>query len=231
MIRPLRFFFFMSLFYALAIPLQAKTIVSPSSQEDLAFLGQLDKKYQKNSGIHIKLKKTVESGILGTSKTSEGEVWIGQGKMRLHIIKPEASKIVADGTSLWIESPAPSDFKGSQTQVLKLCLSSKQVKSQGLFQILTKGGVLKHFQVSGVQKSKEQITYFLQPNKTFLEFKRVNIVVNRQSSEIKTLKYWDQMDNQTLYSLIETQFNQNFKKTLFAYTPPKGSKWIPYCEK
>ena len=84
-----------------------KTIVHSVSKQDMLLLRNVDQKYQKNHGIHLTLKKTIILGMLGTEKTSEGEIWLNDGKMRLQIHKPEASQIVADKKYLWIESAPP----------------------------------------------------------------------------------------------------------------------------
>ena len=205
-----------------------KVIVRAASKQEMILLREVDQKYQKKHGIHLTLRKTVVLGILGTSKKSEGEIWLDQGKMRLEIHRPEASKIVADKSFLWIESPAPEGFKDAKVQVLKASLKSKQAKTQGLLQLLTQGGVLKYFRVSGVQHEDKRVVFFLQPNKQSSQFKRAQIKVVARAKEIVQLRYWDAMDNETIYDFTKSEFNKSLESKIFSYRPPQNAKVTIY---
>lgn len=194
----------------------------------MLLLRKVDQKYQKNHGIHLTLEKEIVLGMLGSTKKSNGEIWLNDGQMRLEIHQPEASKIIADKKHLWIESSPPDDFENSKIQVLRASLHSKQARSQGLIQLLTQGGVLKYFRVSGIQKSGDEVTFFLQPDQQSVEFKRAQIVVDRSAQTIKQLKYWDQLDNETTYMFIKSQFGLKLDKSKFAYKPPKDAELIVY---
>lgn len=207
---------------------EKKTLVHSVSKAEMLLLRRVDQRYQKEHGIHITLKKTITLGMLGTTKESEGEVWLNKGQMRLEIHKPDPSQIVAGDKFLWIESPPPPGFDGAKTQVLRASLNSDQAKSQGLIQLLTKGGVLKYFRVSGVQRGDGNITFFLQPDKQSIEFKRVQIKVKIATKEILTLRYWDQVDNETTFDFVTSEFNKRLDKKLFTYKPPKGAEVITY---
>ncbi len=194
----------------------------------MALLKLVDNKYQKDHGIHLKLKKTVKLGLLGSSKDSEGEAWLNKGLMRLEIQKPESSKMITTDKYLWIENAPPEGFKDVKTQVMRAPLNTERAKSQGLIQLLTRGGVLKYFKVSGVQRVDDHIIYFLQPNNQALEFKRAQIQVSPQNKTIEELKYWDQMDNETTYSFVSSAFNQKLDTKTFEYTPPADAEVITY---
>ncbi|MCB0377667.1 MAG: outer membrane lipoprotein carrier protein LolA [Bdellovibrionales bacterium] len=220
--------FFLSISVLAASDTGSKTIVHSVSVKQMKFLRFVDQKYQKKYGIHIELKKVITLGMLGSTKESSGQAWLAKGKMRLEMQKPSASKMVADGQYLWIESPPPEDFEGGKTQVLRASLSSDRAKSQGLIQLLTGGGVLKFFKVSGIQEDKEQITYFLQPDKQAVEFKRAQLKVSKKSADIVEIRYWDQMDNETAYIFEKTNFEQKLDGKLFSYKPPKDAEVITY---
>lgn len=206
----------------------SKTIVNSISKKEMKLLKEVDQKYQNNHGIYLKLKKTIKLGMLGSTKESDGEVWLDKGQMRLEIHKPEASKIIAGTQYLWIESAPPEGFKDSKPQVIKTSLNSDRAKSQGLIQLLTKGGVLKYFKVSGVQKENGIVTYFLQPNNQAIEFKRAQIQVSEAKKEIQELRYWDQMDNETSFKFLNSEFNKKIEAKVFAYEPPANAEVLTY---
>lgn len=207
-----------------------KIIVHTVSKQDMLLLKRVDQKYKNNHGIHLQLKKTITLSMLGSSKNSEGEVWINKGQLRLQINKPEPSKIIAGKKYLWIESQAPEGFgeASSKLQVVQTTLDSKKAQSQALIQLLANGGILKFFRVSGIQKANGRVTYFLQPDKQSVEFKRAQIVVNPKSLVIEKLKYWDQVDNETTYSFSDAHFNKKIDPKLFSYKPPKDAELIVY---
>lgn len=216
------------MFFGASHSVVAKTVINVASKAETKLLEVTDLKYQKDHGIHLQIKKTIVSSILGSTKVSEGEAWLNMGQMRLEIHKPEPSKIIADKSYLWIESPAPKGFKEAQPQVLKASLKSKQAQSQGLIQMLTGGGLLKYFKVAGVQRLSGQVIYFLQPENQAVEFKRAQITVGKKAQVIDELKYWDQMDNETSYRFTKTEFHQKIKTSKFDYIPPKNAKVIVY---
>ena len=205
-----------------------KTIVKTMSKRQVKFLKEVDRKYQKEHGIYIKLDKLVKINALGSEKKSSGEAWLQKGKMRLIIEEPSPAKIIADGQYIWVESAPPKGFKEAKAQVLKTKIKSKKAKSQGLIQLLTGGGLLKFFKVSGVKKKDKDIAYFLQPNDSSIDFKRAQVVVSPKDRVIKELRYWDHMDNETFYNFHSTLFNRNLGPSLFKYIPPKNVEVMSY---
>ena len=111
------------LFPVLSVAGEKKTIVHSVSKNDMLLLREVDRRYQKDHGIHMKLKKTITLGMLGSTKKSEGEVWLDKGQMRLEIHKPEVSKIVA-GKKYQGVLPQPQfvqqlqDFPGAAVDIL-----------------------------------------------------------------------------------------------------------------
>jgi chaperone LolA len=213
---------------ALTVGGEDKTIVHSVSKADMLLLRKVDQKYQQQHGIHLQMDKEITLGMLDSTKKSQGAIWLDNGKMRLEIHNPEPSKIIADQQYLWIESSPPADFENSKVQVMRASLQSKKARSQGLIQLLTQGGVLKYFRVSGIQKNEKTTTFFLQPDKQAVEFKRAQIVVDRDSMLITSLRYWDQLDNKTTYQFKKSQFNLKVEKEKFAYKPPAGAELIVY---
>lgn len=205
-----------------------KTIVHAVSTKEMLLLRNVDKKYQKEHGIHLAFDKVITLSMLGSTKKSSGEIWLNEGQMKLLVQAPQPSKIVATKDYLWIENPPPPGFEDSKIQVLRASLKSKQAKSQGLIQLLTKGGVLKYFRVSGIQREPESITFYLQPDNQSVEFKRAQLVVDLKSQEITQLSHWDQMDNETHYHFTKSQFKQKLDPKLFDYKPPQNSNLIIY---
>lgn len=185
----------------------------------------VDEKYQTVDSVVMSAKKTTKSGVFDQSEEATGKLYVQKGKLRLEVQNKENDKslVVADGSYLWLVTPPPKEFKNAKTQVLKASLTTKQARSQGLLQILTEGGILKYFKITSADKEGELERYNLQPNKEAQELKRVRLLLDPQEKTIVSLKYWDNMDNETTYDFSSVKFNQKVDKKLFQYVPPKNA--------
>jgi outer membrane lipoprotein-sorting protein len=117
------------------------------------------------------------------------------------------------------------EFKDAAVQVMKGELSSKKGAQQSFVGLLTRGGILKQFSVSGVQASPAdgQATYFLQPVQQSADFKRAQLTLSSEKKQIVELRYWDERDNETRFLFSNTKFDQAVDSKLFKFTPPKNA--------
>lgn len=217
-----------SLFVGLLAPAPAYgKKVNSAGAADLKLLRAVEGRYQKDQGIVARLKRTVTLEALGTEKKAKGMVHINRGKMHLEMSHPTPEKVVLDGRWIWMVSPPPKGFPGAKTQVLKASMKSKQARSQGLIQILTRGQILKYFDVSGVESlGRGKKEFWLQPGTVSKEFKRAKIVVSESSQEITELMFWDHRGNRTSYEFLKTRFRQKIPSQKFIYHPPKDAEII-----
>lgn len=230
--------FLLYLFIILVLPgsAGAKTTptasVQPVKTEQLVLLKEIDERYQKTKAIKMAVEKKDTVAALEQTRTFEGTLWLTKGRFRLAVTSKDANKdeslIVADGKTIWLVTPPPKEFKGAKTQVLKAPMDSKRARSQGLLQMLTEGGVLKYFRVTGTIEGEKTITYFLQPDKQSLEFRRLQIMVDKEKKAIVEMKYWDSMDNETAYSYENIEFDVKIDNKLLTYTPPKDADVMNY---
>lgn len=213
--------------------LTTKTVYSNSdvqviNEHDLKLIQELDQKYQKSKHIQMKIKKTIKLSLLGTEKSSEGKLQLSQGKMRLELEAPEKSLVVIDAKNIWIvkypESNSKSKF--NKEQIIKAPVGSKKAQEQSFVGLLTKGGLLKYFSVSGTQGPNEDKTIFLQPKKEHTEFKRAQMKIDLDSKKIKKIKYWDELDNETSFEFSDITFNESVNIKDFQYQPNKQSEVV-----
>jgi outer membrane lipoprotein-sorting protein len=211
---------------ALAGPAKAAK-VDAVSPEHTAVLMDIEEKYQRASNITMSVEKTDKVEALDQTRKFAGTMKIKKGKFRLELESQDANKdsslIVADGKTLWLVTPPPKEFKEAKTQVAKVPMSNKGAKAQGFLQILTEGGILKHFSVSAVMDSGDKTTFYLQPKATSTEFRRAQLVANKKEQTIESLEYWDAQNNQTIYSFSKVDFQKPIDDSLLRYTPPKDA--------
>lgn len=202
----------------------AETATKPTPEQE-TLLKTVDEKYQSVDSVVMNAKKTTKSGVFDQTEEAAGKLYVQKGKLRLDVQNKEKDKslVIADGSHLWLVTPPPKEFKNAKTQVLKASLSTSQARSQGLLQILTEGGILKYFKITSVSKDGALEVFNLQPNKEAQELKRVRLALDPQEKTIVSLKYWDNMDNETAYDFSSVKFNQKVDKKLFQYVPPKNA--------
>ena len=146
------------------------------------------------------LKKILKVQLLDKSTSSSGKVLFSKGRMRMEMDAPEKSLVVIDKKHIWVVNYPSDEFKNSAPQVMQAEVTAKKARSQNFLGLLTQGGILKYFNVSGVQKiSNEAELFYLQPNLASFEFKRAQIILNPQTKLIMALKYWDELGNETGY--------------------------------
>jgi len=203
-----------------------------ATTEQLVLLRSIDQKYQKADSVQMRVFKRDTISALEQVREFEGQIILQKGKFRLEVVSKDNNKdeslVVADGTTLWFVTPPPKEFKGAKTQVLKASLTTDKAKSQSLLRLLTEGGVLKQFTVTGVQDLSQKIIYSLKPDKKSSELSRAEVTVDKEKQILMTLKYWDKVDNQTEYEFSAVEFNKNIDKKRLTYTPPKNADVVSY---
>jgi outer membrane lipoprotein-sorting protein len=200
------------------------TSISQAQKEDVALIKSIDESYKNAKSISMDLKKILTVQLLDKVSKTSGKVLFSKGRMRMEMDAPDKSLVVIDKKHIWVVNYPSAEFKNSAIQVIQAEVSTKKGRSQNFLGLLTQGGILKYFNVSGVLKtSDEEEVFFLQPNEATVEFKRAQMVIHPKTKKILSLKYWDELDNETGYEFSNVQFNQRLDDKSFVYHPPKNA--------
>jgi outer membrane lipoprotein-sorting protein len=206
--------------------------IASAKTEQTKLIEEIDKKYQNAEAITMSVGKTDKMAALDQTREFAGTLIMKKGKFRLELQTKDKNKdtslVVADGNNFWLVTPPPKEFQDAKTQVFKASMSDKRAKAQGLLQILTQGGVLKYFKVTGVSVDGDKVTYFLQPSSKGMEMRRLQVVADKQNKVIDSLKYWDTMDNETYYQFTNIDFEKSIRDELLSYKPPKDADVMNY---
>jgi outer membrane lipoprotein-sorting protein len=195
-----------------------------ASPVDVALIKSIDQSYKSAKSISMDLKKIVKVQLLDKTSKMSGKVLFSKGRMRMEMDPPDKSLVVIDKKHIWVVNYPSDEFKNSAIQVIQAEVSTKKGRSQNFLGLLTQGGILKFFNVSGVQKtSDEEQVFFLQPNVASVEFKRAQVIVNPKTKKIVALKYWDELDNETGYEFANVKFDLSLEDKNFVYHPPKNA--------
>lgn len=199
---------------------------------DVDLLKKVDAKYLAAKTITMDVNKTDKLAALEQTKNAEGTLQMKKGMFRLELESSDAQKeksmVIVDGKNLWYVTPPLKDVKNSKTQVAKTVLVDKKTKPNAFLRILTEGGVFRFFDVSKSVEQDDMVIYFLSPNKQNKELQKAQILVNKEKQVIAQMKYWDAMENETIYQFTNIEFDKKIKDETFKYTPPKDAQISQY---
>lgn len=196
--------------------------------DQVELLKKVDAKYIVAKTVTMAVNKTDKLNALEQTKSSEGTLQMKKGMLRMELTSSESDKekslVVVDGKNLWLVSPPVKDAKNSKTQVAKTKLANKKAKSHLLLQILTDGGVFRFFQVDKSVEQDDMVVYFLKPEKSMQEIQKAQVLVDKTKQVIAQFKYWDAMENETVYQFTNVEFDKSIKDSVFTYIPPKDAQ-------
>lgn len=196
--------------------------------DQIELLKSVDAKYIKAKTVTMNVNKTDKLSALEQTKSSEGLLQMKKGKLRMELTSSEVEKdkslVVVDGKNLWLVSPPNKELKNAKTQVAKTKLDKNKSKSHVLLQILTDGGVFRFFEVSKSVEQDDMVVYFLKPEKAIQEIQKAQVLVDKTKQVIAQFKYWDAMENETVYQFSSVEFDKTIKDSTFNYTPPKDAQ-------
>lgn len=193
----------------------------PSTDEDAKNLKSLDKRYQNAPSVTMKVDKTLKLGLLNDVRKSKGNLTLSSGRVRMELEGDEKSLLVINKKNFWAVTFPPADFKDAPVQVITGQTGTKKARSQSLLGVLSQGGFLEFFSLTGVKKlAAGEIQYFLQPKSQTSEFKRAQLTVSSDGKEIRELRYWDERDNETQLSFNAVTFGKKVSDKAFTYSPP-----------
>lgn len=209
-------------------PAEIGKLRSPT-KEDLANLKALDQKYKNSKSISMDLQKILKLEVLNQERKSKGRLLISKGRMRMEIDKPDQSLVVVDKKNIWVVQYPPEELQGAALQVIRASAETKKGRSQSFIGLLVRGGITKYFRVLNTMTAKDGLTtYFLQPEAGTVEFARAQVTLDPRTQQLKELKYWDELGNETKFLFSKISFDKKIPANKFAYTPPKNADVTTY---
>jgi outer membrane lipoprotein-sorting protein len=195
-----------------------------SDKSDESKLKSLTAKYRSAKVVTMKVSKTLKLGLLGEERKSQGTMIISNGRLRLELEGAEKTLLVVNRKRLWAVTFPPPEFKDAAVQVIKADTGSTKAKSQALTGLLGAGDFSKSFKTTAVQRTEDKdLRYFLTPVKEQADFKRAQVLLSGDGKTIKSLGYWDERDNETVFQFSETTFGNKVDAKSFDYVPPTNA--------
>jgi len=205
-------------------------VVAQGAPKNLSLVKQVLRRYQKSEAVEIKISKKVHLSLLDETKESSGKLVLSKGRLRMEIEPPDESLLVMNKNIIWLATPTPEEL-GGKTQVLKIPSSklSQQSRAPIAF-LLGKESVWDQFVVQGEERknSVTELKLKQKSSKEKADIKSVNLWIDHKNQRIEKLAYKDELDNETSYRFLETDFKAKPEDKKFEYVPPKDSEVTEY---
>jgi outer membrane lipoprotein carrier protein len=170
--------------------------------------------------IELSIEKIVTQELLGSEKNYLGKIYFSKGLFRLETDSPEKTLFLYDGT--WVWNVKYFDPSISPTpQISRLKVNAKNGSQMVLAKIIGKGKISEAFKLESSLLSDSIRSFSLVP-KRVMEAKDLVVSVDEKSGKIVSIKYRDDLNNQTLIKILKASFSNEIDKSKFKFKPPKG---------
>ena len=202
-------------FVSAATAVTARQAVQQSPQQVAA---ALQTKYDSVRDFTADFSQQYESGILRKKLTERGKLQIKKpGKMRWDYTAPDKKLFVSDGTSVYLWVPADNQVTVSTVP--------KEAEAATAMQFLTgKGRLDRDFTVSFTSDPPAG-TYGLRldPKLADRDYDWLQLVVDRQSMQIRSLTAADRQGGQSTFTFTNLKENVGLPDTTFTFKIPRGA--------
>ena len=207
-------FFTASLVGALGIFL---TVAAAKMESPAVVLSQTTETYRKADLVKSTIEKTITSGVMGTEKTTKGNVYYSHGKIRWETDTPEKALAIINGrTAISVQYASP-DFPGKNTVTIGKIDPKKGADQRFIVDLLENKKPAEKFDVTSVSSDEGKAVLNLEP-KNPSELKSIKITIDKKKKCIQEISYKDDAENVTTIKLGEPQILDKEKgKDLFDY--------------
>lgn len=206
------------LFLSLSAAASPRQAPQQSAQQVAA---ALQAKYDSVRDFTADFTQQYESGILRKKLTERGKLQVKKpGKMRWDYTAPDKKLFVSDGTRVYLWVPADNQVTTSPVP--------RQDEATTAMQFLTgKGNLARDFTVSFTENPPAG-TYGLrlQPKLQERDYDWLQLIVDRQSMQIRSLAAADRQGGQSTFTFTNFKENVGLSDKTFAFKIPRGADVI-----
>jgi outer membrane lipoprotein carrier protein len=178
----------------------------------------LQARYDRIRDFSADFTQQWESGVLKRRLTEKGKMQVKKpGKMRWDYTDPEKKLFVSDGTRIYFWVPADN-------QVTTTAVPKQDEATTAVLFLVGKGNLTRDFNVSFTGKAPAG-TYALRldPKLPERDYDWLEIVVDQQSLQIRSLTAADRQGGQSTYHLSNFKENVGIPDSRFTFKIPPGA--------
>lgn len=178
----------------------------------------LQAKYDKIRDFSADFTQQYESGVLKRKLTEQGKVQVKKpGKMRWDYTAPEKKVFVSDGAQIYLWVPADN-------QVTTSAVPRQDEATTAVLFLVGKGNLTRDFNVTFAPNAPAGTHALrLEPKLPERDYDWLELVVDKQSLQIRSLKAADRQGGQSTFSFSNFKENAGLNDSTFAFKIPRGA--------
>lgn len=202
--------------------IQESDLDKPADPAVDKLLERIQSKYADMKDYQASFTQEAVLRQMGSRETSAGRVYFQvPGKMRWHYTSPEEKFLIADGTWMWLYTPADKQayrqpFNRAMASRTPVALLSGDADLRAEFEV----SVLESEADSGATTLK-LVPKIAQPGVS-----EVLVTVDTESLAIRSTQISDVYGNRTTVSFSNPKINAGLAASRFSFTPPEGVEVI-----
>jgi outer membrane lipoprotein carrier protein len=198
----------------------ATLTVSTTAQQPSAtqIAAALQAKYDQVRDFSADFTQQYESGVLKRKLTERGKVQVKKpGKMRWDYAEPEKKVFVSDGSQIYLWVPADN-------QVTTSPVPKQDEATTAVLFLVGKGNLTRDFTVTFVPDTPAgTFGLRLEPKLPERDYDWLQLVVDHQTLQIRTLMAADRQGGQSTFSFSNFKENIGIPDSTFAFKIPRGA--------
>jgi len=187
-----------------------------------ASLKKIEARYRVAKSIQMDVEKTVCVKLLDRIILSKGKIFIGSGgRFRWDTLQPDKNMVLIAGNQIWMVDYPQEEAES--VRVLK-ARNLKKTKPHALIAfLLGQGRLSDNYHVAEGEDKDGRLKLDLKPKKADDQVKTVTITLSKDSKEIDSISFVDNLDSTTELVFTNIVFNKPLKEAVFKFSPPKGA--------
>ena len=193
-----------------------------AKKESVKWVEEITALYRNATSVQMDIEKNVAYVFLDQKQASKGKLLLQQKKFRMELKGDEDSLVVVNDGKVRVFTYFPKD-SGLKTQVLETSFEKKG-HVQGLFSALFSGeGFATQFVIEKSEQQNQQIQLTLKPRNEAPEISKILLTASATSYHIEEISIWDNLQNQTKYTMKKPVFDKSIEAKLFDVPVPKDA--------
>ncbi len=192
---------------------------------DTQVVAAVEKKYSEAKSIQAKIKKQLTLAVLEKEKEFSGQLFIQYGGfLKMEYEKPVRSFVLFENKVIWsVQYPEDPEFDNT-IRVLKTKKPKDSQPQVILAFLLGEGEFLKFFNVKKVSENGDYLGFELLPKDKKSEIKKLVMNIDRKNLLIRSMSYWDQIENKTQIDFSNIRFDKTLPKDIFKFKLPSNAE-------
>ncbi len=164
--------------------------------------------YSRSKSVKFEIEKVDEKKVLGTKKSTPGELTIAGAKFNLMTLGATKTEIISTGKKLWLVEHPDADFGGASSRKVSDLSKKQPALAKQIVQIFSNPKkFIKSSQIKQASTQGDQLVLELQP--LAKELKSFEIRFDKAQKQISEISFVDDVDTTTTVRFLKvTKLNK-----------------------